>query len=88
MASVIEERWSGIGFDVIQEEIQVADEMGRLQHNPDGTPVKEPHTTLVFLLVGQAGPTRVVKVPFNEESRQQLIAKLTGGIIVPRNGTV
>lgn len=82
MTRVIEERWMEIGFDVITENLPMA--------NPDGTPAADEHghplteqfTTLV-LIVNEPGVQRLIRIPFQENGRQLLLQKLTGGIIVP-----
>lgn len=82
MSRVIEERWLEIGFDVITENLPMA--------NPDGTPAADEHghpkteqfTTLV-LIVNEPGVQRIVRIPFQDNGRQLLLQKLTGGIVIP-----
>lgn len=88
MPRLIEERWVGIGFDVITEHLPQQDERGNIIHDATGLPKTVEHTTLVLIL-NEPGGQRVVRIPFQEESRQELIRKLTGGVIVPNgNGGV
>lgn len=82
MTRVIEERWLEIGFDVVTENLPIA--------NPDGTPAADEHghplteqfTTLV-LIVNDPGVQRLIRIPFAENGRQLLLQKLTGGIVIP-----
>lgn len=83
MPRIIEERWMGIGYDVIAEHLPVTDEQGRVIHDAHGLPKTLEHTTLVLIL-NDPGAQRVVRIPFQDEARQELIRKLTGGIIVPK----
>lgn len=82
MARVIEERWMGIGWDVITEHLPVADEQGRPVHDAHGAPKTAEHVTLVFILAAP-GEQRVVRIPFTLERKAELVGKLTGGIVVP-----
>jgi hypothetical protein len=82
---IIEERWMGIGYDVITEHLPQTDERGRPMHDGKGLPITLEHTTLVLICPMPDGQ-RIVRIPFREEARQQLIQKLTGGIVIPTNG--
>lgn len=66
MARIIEERWVGIRYDVVDEQ---------------GRPKMRTSTTLVFIL-DDPGAQRVVRVPFMPEAKQELVRKLTGGIVI------
>lgn len=85
MARVIEERWVGIGYDVVKEHLPVGDEHGRPLHDALGLPRTVEHTTLV-LFVNEPGVQRVVRIPFTDDARKGLVSKLTGGIVVAANG--
>lgn len=85
MPRLIEERWVGIGYNVETEHLPQTDEHGNVLHDARGLPKTLEHTTLILILNEPAGQ-RIVRIPFQEEARQDLIRKLTGGIIVPPNG--
>lgn len=85
MARLVEERWVGVGFDVVVEQLPVADERGNVIHDALGVPKTEEHTTLVLIL-NDPGCQRIVRVPFGADAKQTLLKKLTGGIIVAGNG--
>ena len=82
---MVEERWVGIGYDVVREHLPVGDEQGRPVHDARGLPKTVEHTTLV-LFVNEPGVQRVVRVPFTDDARAGLVRKLTGGIVVAANG--
>lgn len=86
MPRIIEERWVGIGYDVITEHLPVADDHGRPIHDANGLPRTEEHTTLVFILQ-EPGVQRVVRIPFRQDAKTGLIQKLTGGIVIPNGAT-
>lgn len=81
MARIIEERWVGVGFDVITEHLQVAKD-GQPLHDSNGLPKTMEHTTLVFVINLPDGQ-RIVRIPFTPEGKQELVSKLTGGIVIP-----
>jgi hypothetical protein len=82
MARMIEERWVGIGFDVVTEHLPVADDQGRPVHDQFGLP-KLTETPTLVLIVPLADGQRVVRIPFAGDAKQELVRKLTGGIVVP-----
>lgn len=81
MPRVIEERWIGIGFDVITEHTPVADERGNVIHDAHGLPKTQEMTTLVFVIPLPDGQ-HIVRVPFTADGKRQLLEKLTGGIVI------
>lgn len=85
MARMIEERWVGIGFDVVIEHLPVADEKGRPVHDAFGIPKTEECATIVLIQALPDGQ-RVVRVPFTGDAKASLIKKLTGGIVIAANG--
>ncbi len=83
MPRIIEERWMGIGFDVVTENLQKTDPKdGQPLFDGHGLPQLEEFTTLVLILPSP-DTQRVIKIPFSPESKQELLRKLTGGIVVP-----
>ena len=83
MPRFTEERWTGVGYDVIEESLPKADASGRgMLVGDDGEPVMEHVTTLVFIL-NQADGQRVVRIPFVDSALADLKAKLNGGIVTP-----
>ena len=87
MPRLIEERWVGIGFDVVVEQLPVADDRGNVIHDALGVPKTQESSTLVLILQ-EPGVQRVVRIPFMAESKAELLRKLTGGVIVPANGSI
>lgn len=85
MPRVIEERWIGVGYDIVTEHLQVAGADGQPLFDGKGLPKTMPHTTLVFIH-NEPGVQVVVRIPFTEEAKQELVKKLTGGILIPANG--
>lgn len=86
MPRIIEETWMGIGFDATTGQSQKLDPKdGKPLFDGKGLPRMEEITTLV-LIVPLPDGQRVVKVPFNAESKALLVQKLTHGLVVP-NGT-
>lgn len=81
MPRAIEERWVGIGYDVVTEHLPIGDDQGRLIHDEHGLPKTVEHTTLVIFLPLPDGQ-RVIRIPFAPEARQELVRKLTGGIVI------
>lgn len=84
---MIEERWTGIGYDVQTEHLPTINpETGQPTIGPDGQPETAQHTTLILIHAAGTPDPRIIRIPFTEETRQELIRKLTGGIIIPGNG--
>lgn len=82
MTRIVEERWLGVGWDVVHEQVHAAGQDGLPLVDEHGLPVTVPHTTLVFVLNEPPHAQRVVRVPFADEARRELVTKLTGGIVV------
>lgn len=87
MARIVEERWMGIGWDVVTEQLPAADENGNPVFDGLGQPKLIEHTTLVFVHRLPDGQ-RVVRIPFRADKKGELVAKLTGGIVVAPAGAV
>jgi len=87
MTRLVQETWVGVGFDVVSESVPVTDERGNVVHDAHGLPKMQQQTTLVFVMPRPDGQT-VVRVPFNEDGRLELLRKLTGGIVVANGNGV
>lgn len=85
MPRVVEETWVGVAFEVVQEQLPRGDGNGGVQLDEQLQPVMQDMTTLVFSNVTPDG-RHTIKVPFDPNSKTELIRKLTGGIVVPTNG--
>jgi len=77
----------GIGFDVVVENLQLADDRGRPRTDDRGLPLFQAHTTIVLIRNHPDGQ-HILKIPLNDEAKKELIKKLTGGVIVPPNSSV
>lgn len=87
MPRIIEERWMGIGFDIVTEQAQAVDPKdGQPLHDGKGNPKLEEVATLV-LIVPLPDGQRIIRIPFNADAKQKLLGKLTGGLVIP-NGAV
>lgn len=84
MARLIEERWHAVAFDVAFERLPAAGPDGMPIHDAHGLPKTVDAATLVFQHPpGPDGTVLIVRIPFVEEAKQELLRKLTGGVIVP-----
>lgn len=86
MPRIIEERWVGVGYQVITEHLAVTDPNGNVVHDAAGLPKTQEHRTLVFILPMPDGQ-RVVRVPFTLEAKDELVRQLTGGIVIANGHT-
>ena len=87
MPRLIEEKWVGIGFDItIEQTPKTHPANGQPLYDENGLPLTEEVTTLV-LIVPLPDGQRIIRIPFSPESKQELLRKLTGGIVVP-NGNI
>ena len=84
-----EERWVGVAFSARTEQLPLADPKdGQPLHNADGSPKTAEHTILTFTHLNPFGqPELIVHVPFDQNAKQELLRQLTGGIVVPTNGS-
>lgn len=86
MARDVRERWVGVGWGVRSELSPVVGQDGQPIHDAKGNPKVEPRTVLV--LESLEGAVRhVIEVPFDDKAKADLIAALTGGIVIAGNGT-
>jgi hypothetical protein len=83
----IEERWVGVGYDVVVEQLVQTDDRGNPLYDAHGLPKKVETTTLVFLL-NEPGVNRVIRIPFTGPDKETLMQKLHGGVIVAPNGSI
>lgn len=82
----VEERWAISKFNVITEELPLADNRGRAVHDALGAPKMETYTSLVFVL-NEPGCHRTILIPLTDDGRKELVRMLTGGIVVPTPGS-
>ena len=86
MARDVRERWVGVNWGVRSELVPVTGQDGQPIHDGKGNPKIEPRTVLV--LESLEGPVRhVIEVPFDDKAKSDLVAALTGGIVIAGNGT-
>lgn len=85
MPRLVEERWVGIGFDVVEEQGPVV-ENGQPMFDGLGQPKMQQLTTLV-LVVALPDGQRIVRIPFEQATKNELVRKLTCGIVIA-NGHV
>ena len=80
------ETWFSVDWIVKPANLPLAGEDGQPLFDAHGMPRTQPVTMLEFTRHTPEGP-HVLRIPFTDEAKQGLIAGLTGGIIVPSNGT-
>ncbi len=83
----VEERWAISQFNVIKEELPLADERGRQLHHANGDPKMETYTSLVFVLESP-GLHRTVLIPLTTQGKDKLVELLTGGITIVKPTSV
>ena len=85
MPRITQDTLLGYQFAIVEGTRVFTDDAGNVVHDGHGAPRLVPEKALVFT---DPASGHVVVCPLSDESRQELVRQLTGGIVVANGGRV